>query len=121
MEFINIENYDDALIDYILDEFISFVLDGEILHHRNNNYILNLIPKTAVRGYLIGLYFNNEEIYIYHALEGSYRFDELDKELKRIYKQLDDNVRKNKLVREFLGVNRKKKLEKIIDNLDDNK
>ena len=119
MDFISQENYDERLVDYILDEFISFRMVSKNLFHQNNNYSLCVIPKNNTIGYFMGLYHNSESIYEYSVKEGSYRFEELDKEFIKLFGQLDTSARKNKLVREFLGTNREKKLEKIMGKIED--
>ena len=122
MDFTHRENYDDELVDYILDEFITFKMVSDNLYHQDNNYAIIVIRKSDDINYFISLNYKMSTIYEYNTNDNPYRLEELDKEFKRLFDDLDTSTKENKLVRDFLGTKREKKIEKIIGNIeDDNK
>ena len=122
MDFTKRENYDEELVDYILDEFITFQMVSDNLYHQDNNYSIIVCRKSDDINYFITMNHKMTTIYEYSTKNNSYRFAELNKELKRLFGDLDKSAKENELVRDFLGTKREKKIEKIIGNIeDDNK
>lgn len=113
MNFTNRENYDTELIDYIIDGDIKFEMIDENLMHTNGEYYLCIIRRSDPTSFFMGLSYKMESVYDYTAESGSYRYVELETHFLELFTELDLSNRKNKLVRNFLGDNRGKKISKI--------
>jgi len=109
MNFTGKENYDESLVDYILDNNIQFRMFSTKLMYDDGDYCMCVVNNSNSHGrrngFFMNLFHGTDIIYDYDAIVGTYRYDEFFDFLLKQFLSLDKSAQRNNLIQGFLGNN----------------